>query len=98
MTRPSAFAGGDGGRLVMSTFRAKRSAIAQFLGARGQTGRLLERRELGLRFARLRRRRLLDPDPEVKPGGLPGDWVGIGVGRTAVARRQQLVDQMVEQE
>ena len=39
----------------------------------------------------------VDPHPQIIPGGLAGDRVGIGVAITAV-RRQQRGDQMVEQE
>ena len=39
----------------------------------------------------------VDPHAQIVPGGLAGDRVGIGVGIAAI-RRQQLGDQVVEQE
>ena len=42
------------------------------------------------------RRRLLDAHPQIVPGGLAGDRVGIGVVIAAI-RRQQFRDQVVEQ-
>src|ERR1019366_9189598 len=63
----------------------------------GHAGRRFERRQLRSRFARLGRCAFAQPYPQVEPGRLPGDGIGIRVPRALRVGRQQVRDGVVEQ-
>src|SRR5215468_7952652 len=103
MTRPSLRVLGFAGREVTAASTsfgaaAESRAIAQDAGPRLAVRERRQRRERRIGLAGLFRRRLLDAHAQVVPGRLAGDGIAVGPAVPVGPRRQQLGDDVVQEE